>query len=186
MNAIWTETDNELIAQTLGGDNAAFGQLVMRYQQLATGVAYRICGDLAMAEDVAQLTFIRIWEKLGTYRPEGNFKAWLCRIAANLTIDTLRKQKPAADIDDMALADPGHGPERSVVQQERAAAVRAALMRLPTHSRAVLVLREYEGFSYHEIANALDIPLGTVKSRINDARRRLQEELRDLIQQESC
>ncbi|MBN1934398.1 MAG: sigma-70 family RNA polymerase sigma factor [Anaerolineae bacterium] len=153
----------------------------MRYQQIAISVAYRICGDPATAEDVAQLTFIRIWEKLGTYRPDGSFRGWLCRIAANLTVDTLRKQKPTADIDDLALADPGQGPERATVQQERAAAVRAALMRLPTHTRAALVLREYEGFSYHEIADALNVPLGTVKSRINDARRRLQEDLRDLI-----
>jgi len=185
MNVEQVATDNELISCALRGDQAAFGQLVLRYQRIVLGVAYRICGDPVLAQDVAQQTFIRIWEKLGTYRPEGNFRSWLCRIAANLTVDAFRQHKPTVDIDDLSLPDTAQGPERSVLDHERAAVVRAALMRLPVHSRAALVLREYEGLSYQEIAAALGIPLGTVKSRINDARRRLQEELRPLIEQEA-
>lgn len=184
MSAGHAATDNELIAQALRGDHAAFGQLVLRYQRMAIGVAYRICGDPVQAEDIAQQAFIRIWERLGTYRPEGNFRSWLCQITANLTVDAFRQHKPTSDIDDLPLPDPTPGPERAAIQRERAAAVRAALLRLPPHSRAALVLREYEGLSYQEIAEALRIPLGTVKSRINDARRRLQEDLRELIAQE--
>ena len=185
MSKLATQTDDELILSSLGGNNAAFGTLVLRYRKVAIGVAYRICGDAMLAEDVAQLTFIRIWEKMHSFRHGGNFRGWLCRIAANLTIDELRKKKPTADIDALPLADAHHGPEHTALQDERAAAVRRAIMRLPAQSRVALVLREYEGLSYKEIADTLTIPIGTVKSRINDARRRLQIELSELMSQGS-
>jgi RNA polymerase sigma-70 factor (ECF subfamily) len=180
-----TQTDDELILSSLGGNSAAFGALVLRYHKVAIGVAYRICGDAMLAEDVAQLTFIRIWDKLYSFRPDGNFRGWLCRIAANLTIDELRKKKPTVDIDALPLADSSRGPERSALQDERALAVRRAIMNLPAHSRAALVLREYEGLSYQEIADTLAVPIGTVKSRINDARCRLQVELSEFMRQGS-
>jgi RNA polymerase sigma-70 factor (ECF subfamily) len=170
-------SDEELVARSLGGDTEAFGVLVLRYRAVVTGVAYRIAGDAALADDVAQETFIRLWSKLAAFRPEGNLKGWVCRIAANLTIDALRRQKPTTDISQLALAAGGKGPEGAVLSSERATQVRAALMRLPVDSRTVLVLREYEGLSYQEIADALRVPLGTVKSRLNDARRRLKDEL---------
>jgi RNA polymerase sigma-70 factor (ECF subfamily) len=169
--------DRELIAASLSGDRSAFGVLVLRYRQLVLGIAYRMCGDRALAEDIAQETFVRAWEKLDTYRPEGNWRGWICRIASNLTVDTLRRQRPSVDITQVSLPSSGDPPERRALEIERAAAVRAAVLRLPAHVRSALVLREYEGLSYIEIAEALDIPLGTVKSRLNDARRRLAEEL---------
>ena len=175
-------SDEELIALSLRGGttegaSAAFGTLVHRYRKLAISVSYRICGDAALAEDIAQDTFIRVWERLSSYRPGGNFRAWLARIAANMTIDALRRRKPVVDIADLSLAARDPEPESVALSSERAAAVRAALMRLPTQSRTVLVLREYQALSYREIADALDIPLGTVKSRLSDARQRLREEL---------
>jgi RNA polymerase sigma-70 factor (ECF subfamily) len=180
-----TLTDDELILSSLRDDSAAFGSLVLRYRKVAIGVAYRICGDGMLAEDDAQLTFNRIWEKLHSYRPGGNFRGWLCRIAANLTIDELRKKRPSADIDTIPLVDSTQGPERAALLDERAVAVRRAVMKLPTHSRAALVLREYEGLSYKEIADTLSIPIGTVKSRISDARRRLRSELSEFMNQGS-
>jgi RNA polymerase sigma-70 factor (ECF subfamily) len=170
-------SDGELIAESLHGDTAAFGALVLRYRKMVIGVAYRVCGDTALAEDVAQETFIRMWERLSTFRPEGNFRGWICRIASNLTIDALRRQKPTADIDLLPLEATNGRPEAVALRNERADAVRAAIMRLPVQTRMALVLREYEGLSYQEIADGLGIPLGTVKSRLNDARRRLQAEL---------
>ena len=175
-------SDNELIAQSLQkgtGDisSAAFGILVHRYRKLVIAVAYRLCGDAALAEDIAQDAFIRVWDRLADYRPSGNFKAWLVRITTNMTIDVMRKRKPVVDIEDVPLVAPQQGPEASALSNERALAVRAALMRLPVQSRTVLVLREYQGLSYQEIADALDVPLGTVKSRLNEARRRLKAEL---------
>ncbi len=182
MHNVAALSDNELIALSLAenvedGGATAFGTLVLRYRKLVIGVSYRLCGDAALAEDIAQDTFIRVWDKLSSYRPDGNFRAWLVRIAANMTIDALRRKKPVVDIADVPLVAPGQGPEAAVVSHERAAAVRAALMRLPVQSRTVLVLREYQALSYREIANTLDIPLGTVKSRLSDARRRLKIEL---------
>jgi RNA polymerase sigma-70 factor (ECF subfamily) len=172
-----TQSDNELIAHSLRGDMAAFGTLVLRHRQMVVGIAYRVCGDAAMAEDIAQETFIRVWEKLSSYRPGGNFRGWICRIASNLTIDALRRNKPTIDIEKTVLESPGDRPETAALRNERANAVRAAMMRLPVHSRMALVLREYEGLSYREISDGLDIPIGTVKSRLNDARRRLKAEL---------
>jgi RNA polymerase sigma-70 factor (ECF subfamily) len=187
-------SDNELIARSLqrgkpsapsedgrstDGPSAAFGALVLRYRKLVISVAYRLCGDSALAEDIAQDTFIRVWDRLADYRPGGNFRAWLMRIATNMTIDAMRKRKPVVNIEDVSLAASGQGPEAVAVSSERAAVVRAALMRLPMHSRAVVVLREFYALSYKEIAEVLDIPLGTVKSRLNDARRRLKAELAD-------
>ena len=150
---------------------------MLRYHRLAISVAYRICGDTALAEDVAQDAFVRVWTHLSDFRPDGNFKAWLTRITANMTIDAVRRRRPQVDIEDLALEAPGQGPESAAVSSERAEVVRAALMRLPVQSRTILVLREYQSLSYREIADTLDVPLGTVKSRLSDARRRLKVEL---------
>lgn len=169
--------DQELIAGSLTGDRNAYGTLVLRYRALVVSVAYRVCGDRAMAEDVAQETFIRAWEKLDTFRPDGNWRGWICRIATNLTIDALRRQNPSVDITHATAASPDAQPEQRVLEVERTTAVRLAILKLPVHARSALVLREYEGLSYTEIAEVLDIPLGTVKSRLNDARRRLGQEL---------
>lgn len=175
-------TDQELVAQSLcahsaEGASAAFGTLVMRYRNLVISVAYRVCGDPALAEDVAQDAFVRVWSRLSEFRPDGNFKAWLARITTNLAIDAVRRRRPQVDIEDLALEAPEQGPEGAAVSRERVSVVQAALMRLPVDSRTILVLREYQSLSYQEIADVLDVPLGTVKSRLSDARRRLKAEL---------
>jgi RNA polymerase sigma-70 factor (ECF subfamily) len=177
-----TDSDNELIASSLRGDTQAFGVLIHRYRKMVIGVAYRVCGNIELAEDMAQETFIRVWDKLSSFRPEGNFRGWICRIAANLTIDTLRRQKPTVDIEKVVAGSTDDGPERVALKRERAAAVRAAILKLPPQTRTTLVLREYQGFSYQEIADALDVPLGTVKSRLSDARRRLKIELVGILE----
>jgi len=133
-----------LHANSAEGASAAFGKLVMRYHRLAISVAYRVCGDAALAEDVAQDAFVRVWSRLSDFR---------------------------------ALEAPEQGPESAAVSSERTSVVRAALMRLPAQSRTILVLREYQSLSYQEIADLLDVPMGTVKSRLSDARRRLKAEL---------
>ncbi len=177
MESLAPHPDQELIAASLSGDRSAFGALVLRYRELVLSVAYRTCGDRALAEDIAQETFVRAWEKLDTFRLEGNWRGWICRIASNLTVDALRRQKPSVDITLVSPSSPDGQPERQLLETERAGAVRAAILKLPVHVRSALVLREYEGLSYAEIAEALDIPIGTVKSRLNDARRRLSREL---------
>lgn len=169
------KTETDWIACAQAGDKAAYGQLVGQYQRLIISVAYRQGLDLAEAEDVAQETFVRAWLALPKYKPSlGSWRAWLCRIAINLAIDSHRRERPRLDWDE-ALPDPASGPADQAEAESRAALVRRALAQLPPASRAALILHEYGALSYAEIAAALDIPSGTVMSRLSYARRRLRE-----------
>jgi RNA polymerase sigma-70 factor (ECF subfamily) len=169
------ETERTLIAQAQQGDKQAFSELVRRHRQGVISVVYRMCGDMNLAEDVAQDTFIRAWLHLPGYRPRSPFRNWVYRIATNAALDVLRREKETADVDALPLAARGEGPAAVVEQREQAEAVRKAVLALPPASRAALVLREYEGLSYREIADALGVPIGTVMSRLNYARRRVLE-----------
>jgi RNA polymerase sigma-70 factor (ECF subfamily) len=169
------DTEREWIARAQAGDKAAYGHLVQRYQRLVVSVAYRHGLDLAEAEDVAQETFVKAWLALPRYRESaGSLRAWLCRIAINTTRDVHRRERPAQELDEH-MPDSDHNPADQAEAQSKRWAVRRALDQLPAASRAALVLREYEGLSYAEIADALGIPLGTVMSRLNYARSRLRE-----------
>lgn len=171
------ETELELIARSRQGDRHAFGQLVRCHREGVINVVYRMCGDAHLAEDAAQEAFIRAWRHLPRYRPQSPFHNWLYRIATNVALDVLRREREMVDIDDLALADPEPGPEARLAEKERSEQVGRAVLALPPASRTVLVLREYEGLSYREIAEVLDIPMGTVMSRLNYARNRLRETL---------
>lgn len=159
----------QLINKAQQGDRNAFGTLVYKYHLGVVNVVYRICGDLDLAEDTAQDAFIRAWQKLPNYQPRAPFRSWLYRIAVNIAIDILRRQQPSELLEEQYCANEDN-PETLVAEQEQAAQVQRAILTLPQASRVVLVLREYEGLSYQEIANVLDIPLGTVMSRLNYAR----------------
>lgn len=171
--------EKELVVRAQTGDRNAFNELVILHARGVMNVIFRMCGDEQVAEDAAQETFIRAWSHLGSFRPEASLKSWLYRIALNAATDMLRREKRIlpGDVDDFQLTDPEPGPEGVYLQEERATLVQRAVSSLPDASRAVLVLKAYEGLSYHEIANALDIPLGTVMSRLNYARRLLKEKL---------
>jgi RNA polymerase sigma-70 factor (ECF subfamily) len=134
---------------------------------------------MQVAEDAAQETFIQAWLRLPSYRPKSSLRNWLYRIAVNSAIDMLRKEKRIlpGEIEDLNLTDSHPGPESMVASSERTELVQEAVLTLPDASRAVLVLREFEGFSYQEIADALEIPVGTVMSRLNYARKLLREKL---------
>ena len=169
----------ELVTRAQRGERNAFNELVRMYAQGVMNVIYRMCGNAQIAEDAAQETFIQAWLHIPAYRPQTSLRSWLYRIAVNAATDMLRKEKrilPTA-LEDLQLQDPQLGPEALFFQEERTALVRRAIMSLPDASRAVLVLREYEGMSYHEIAEALDIPVGTVMSRLNYARKTLRDKL---------
>jgi RNA polymerase sigma-70 factor, ECF subfamily len=169
----------ELVIRAQGGDRNAFSELVCIHAQGVLNVIFRMCGNTQVAEDAAQETFIRAWSHLGSFRVDSSLRNWLYRIALNTATDMLRKEKRIlpGDVDDFQLADPQLGPEGIYLQEERTALMQAAIQSLPDASRAVLVLKEYEGLSYREIADALDIPIGTVMSRLNYARRVLKEKL---------
>ena len=171
--------ETEIVHRAKNGERNAFSELVCIHAQGVRNVIYRMCGDAQIAEDAAQETFIQAWLHLSSYRPQTSLRNWLYRIAINAALDMLRKEKrilPNA-LEDLQLSDPLPGPETVFSQGERTALVQKAVLSLPDASRAVLVLREYEGMSYHEIADALDIPVGTVMSRLNYARKLLKEKL---------
>jgi len=174
------------------GDKAAFGQIVRRYHRLVVSVAWRLSGDPELANDVAQETFLAAWLGLPSFRPEGDasLRAWLCRIAHNRAVDALRSRRPQVSFDRLTLvseSDRGGLPVVDSVEVQRAEtrpAVQAAVLALPDDLRAVIVLREFEGLSYAEIAAALAIPPGTVMSRLHTARRRLAVALAPLVTME--
>jgi RNA polymerase sigma-70 factor (ECF subfamily) len=169
--------ERDLIAQAQQGDRRAFGELVRCHRDGVVNVVYRMCGDANLAEDAAQEAFIRAWKHLPSYRPRSPFRNWVYRIANNAAVDVLRRRRETVDADALPLASSGAGPEATMVSKERSMRVKEAVSNLPEASRAVLVLREYEGLSYKEIADTLSIPIGTVMSRLNYARNRLRESL---------
>ena len=179
MAIVLTADETELVTQAQTGDRNAFSDLIRLHAQGVRNVIYRMCGDAQLAEDAAQETFIRAWQNLSSYRPQTSLRNWLYRIAVNAATDLLRKEKRIMpdDIDDLHLTDGQLGPEAMASQQERTAMVQKAILSLPDASRAVLVLREYEELSYQEISSTLDIPLGTVMSRLNYARKLLKTKL---------
>jgi RNA polymerase sigma-70 factor (ECF subfamily) len=181
--AIIAVDETQLITQAQRGDRSAFSELVCIHAQAVTNVIYRMCGDTQIAEDSAQETFIQAWLHLSSYRPQTPLRNWLYRIAVNAATDILRKEKRILpdDIENLPLRDSHLGPEAILSQTERTALIQKAILSLPDASRAVLVLREYEEMSYHEIANTLDIPVGTVMSRLNYARKILKEKLEQTL-----
>lgn len=172
-----TETELELITQAQRGDRRAFGELVRRHRKGVINVIYRMCGETNLAEDAAQEAFISAWQHLPSYRPRSPFRNWVYRIATNAALDALRRERETVDVDTLSLATADRGPEARLEGKERGERVRRAVLELPPASRAVLILREYEGLSYREIADTLNIPIGTVMSRLNYARNRLRESL---------
>jgi RNA polymerase sigma-70 factor (ECF subfamily) len=177
------QTTDQLVCQAQAGDRDAFGELVLQHRSGVINVVYRMCGDPALAEDAAQMAFIRAWQHLGDYHPVTSFKSWLYRIAVNVALDELRRTRPVEDIDRLEVASGAQGMQASLEQRERQAVVQKAVQGLPPAARAVLVLREYAGLSYHEISEALEIPAGTVMSRLNYARKCLITSLKPQLEE---
>lgn len=179
MNHVQPVLEADLLDRSRRGDQAAYGELVKRYYRLVVTVAARtgMAGD--GAEDVAQETFLRAWRQLPGFRPQGDhsFRAWLCRICHNLAIDALRRSRPQSELDEGLAGHGADNPAARYLREEQAAEVRALVEQLPEACRIVLVLREYEGLTYGEIAHALNIPPGTVMSRLNYARTALRKAL---------
>jgi RNA polymerase sigma-70 factor (ECF subfamily) len=170
---------NELdwIARAQQGDRQAFGELVELHRHGVISVVYRMCGDPQLAEEAAQEAFIRAWQNIQRYDSRFLFRNWLYRIALNLALDVLRREPATVNLMTEPLASNAESPEASFERKERAEQVRQAVLGLPPASRAALILREYEGMTYQEIAEALDIPMGTVMSRLNYARSQVRQAL---------
>lgn len=170
------ETETAMTTKAQQGDRDAFTELVRSHYTGVVYVVYRMCGDPRLAEDAAQETFIKAWLNLSAFRAGTSMRSWLYRIGINAALDALRREHGAgASLESTWLADPAAGPEAELLKRERSAAVQQAILSLTEANRAILVLREYGGLSYAEIAATLDIPAGTAMSRLNYARTRLRE-----------
>lgn len=173
-------SDRDLIICARRGDADradAFGELVTRYQTGVFNVCYRILHERGEAEDMAQETFMRVYDRLNTFDIEREFGPWVRRIAANLCLNHLELRKVTVQFDEERDADQSRRPEAVTEARERTERVRDALASLPPHYRVVVELRHYQDMSYDEIANELDIPLSDVKSHLFRARKLLAEKL---------
>ncbi len=171
------DQETDLIYRAQQGDRDAFGDLVSLHHHGVISVVYRMCGEMHIAEDAAQNAFLRAWQNLPNYQPSASFRSWLYRIAINAALDMLRREKPVVNIENTVISQ-SFKAEGQLVKDEQSQLVKKAVLNLPETSRTVLILREYEELSYKEISETLDIPLGTVMSRLNYARKSLANALR--------
>lgn len=170
-------SDRDLILQARRGETEAFGELVTRYQTSVFNVCYRILHERGEAEDLAQESFIRAYNRIHTFDIEREFGPWIRRVAANLCLNHLESQKVTTELDDERDADSAQLPEAVQEVSERSEQIRSALASLPANYRIVVELRHYQEMSYDEIANELNIPLSDVKSHLFRARKLLVEKL---------
>ena len=180
--------DQQLIANCLAGDSAAFGDLVRRYQDRLYNTVYRLVDNAEDALDVVQEAFLNAYQSLESFKGDALFFTWLYRIAVNTAISLKRKKRVLARIanrnGDMVVepADPSESnrPGHALEQAEEEHKLHRALARLSAEHRAVLVMKELEGQKYEEMAGALRVSIGTIRSRLHRARL----ELRELLRQE--
>lgn len=188
--------ESDIIRRARQGDSDAFRRLVEAYQTQVYRIALRMCGEAA-ADDVTQEAFLAAWRALPAFRGTCLFSTWLYRLATNAAIDWLRREKRhrgADDVTELELPDGAPSPQEQAEQTETQEAVRRALAQLSPEHRQVLVLRYMQELDYNEIAAALDISEGTVKSRINRAKAHLKEILTagnlsaagSVLQSEAC
>lgn len=182
-------SDEELMEEVVHGSQDAFAVIVSRYQNRVINIVARLISDRERAQEIAQETFLRVFLHRERYRPSGKFSTWLYTIAMNLGKNEIRRrvrQRGVISLDKLLeaagdsggfIADPGPGPERLYRRRDVEAKVTEAVARLPRKFREVILLRDIQQLSYEEIADVLQIPGGTVRSRINRARLALKEAL---------
>lgn len=181
-----TSTDEELVARSVGGDADSFNELILRWERSIYALAYRTIGREEDARDVCQETFLRAFRALPGFRGHAKFSSWLYRIALNLCRDWVRRERRAAivqppeDVDLMdlaAAAAPSESVEDLVARHDQARAVSRAMALLTEEQRTAIVLKEYHGLTFQEIADLLDCPLSTVKTRTYQGLAVLRREL---------
>jgi RNA polymerase sigma-70 factor (ECF subfamily) len=170
-------TDADLLGRVAAGDGASFVQLTVSLDPMLRRVIVRLGLSETETEDSIQETLIRIWRAAAGFRCQSKVSTWACRIAINQGLATIRSRRPSPDPERVELAN----PERSFELHHQAELVRRAVTALPPPLRTVAVLRAYEDLSYRSIAEILDIPVGTVMSRLHAARKRLRADLGPML-----
>ncbi|MGN6546562.1 MAG: RNA polymerase sigma factor [Aureliella sp.] len=181
-----TEED-ELIRQALEGRSEAYGQLVERYQDRLYNAMLHVVGSPDEAEDVVQDSFVQAYIKLNTFQGNSRFFTWLYRIAFNNALSRRRRRRADMSIEQSRETSGGEpedrneAPDEPMLRDERIAVVKAAMDRLTEEHRTILVLREMQDMAYEDIAEVLDINIGTVRSRLSRARNQLHEFLKKMM-----
>ena len=181
--------EQKLIERASGGDPSAFNRLMAEHERKMYAVALRMCGNREDAQDCLQEAMLRIYRSISSFKGQSSFGTWVYRITMNTCLDELRrkKNKAAASLD--SLVDAGWSPtdesdtpekhsERKALRRELSGAIRE----LPEDMRSAVVLRDIHGYSYDEIAQVLDVNVGTVKSRISRAREKLRGKLQEITE----
>jgi RNA polymerase sigma-70 factor, ECF subfamily len=190
--------DLTLVQRVRSGDQRAFKQLVERYQRKVYAVAYGMLKDKEEARDVAQEAFVKVYKYLDHFKGDASFYTWLYRITANICIDQMRKKGTArgdsVEFDETVATDTseanlgalgsklGTNPQKAMLRKELADKINAALQEVPEKHREILLMREIEGMSYEDLARVLEIPKGTVMSRLFHARLKVQKILNEYLE----
>jgi RNA polymerase sigma-70 factor (ECF subfamily) len=181
-----TATDEELVARSQGGDVESFNQLIVRWERPIYALAYRVIGREEDARDVCQDTFLRAYRALPGFKGQAKFSSWLYRIALNLCRDWIRRQRRAPvsqmpeDVDAIELAadtGPSESIEDLVARRELSAIVEQAMTQLSEEQRTAIILKEYHGMTFQEIADLQGCPLSTVKTRLYQGLAQLRRHL---------
>jgi RNA polymerase sigma-70 factor, ECF subfamily len=188
-------SDHELVARAQQGSEKAYRELLGRYQRPVFSIIYRMIRDREQAEDLAQETFVRVFNHIDRYDPRYKFSSWIFKIATNLTIDWIRrKELNTVSIDgsrnavtaeqieatSITIASPDENPEELLEAKQLGEEIEEAIGKLRPEYRAAILLRHVEGREYQEIAEILSLPLGTVKTYIHRGRNELREQLQHL------
>ena len=179
--------DAQLIQEALAGKTAAFGQLVQKYQDRLYNTMVHVVGSVEDSRDIVQDAFVQAFLKLETFRQTSAFYTWLYRIAFNAAATRYRQRRPVASVERLHEAsgeepvDGRAGPVECAEQEERRRQVQQAIATLSEEYRAILVLREIDGCCYETIAEVLELPVGTVRSRLHRARLQLREGLKEVL-----
>lgn len=186
------DLDQDLVRRVQQGDKSAFDLLVIKYQHKIVHLVNRYVKDPSEAQDVAQDTFIKAYKALGEFRGESAFYTWLYRIAINTAKNYLLSRsrrhsdyevdmQDAEQIENAPQLKDIETPENHLMNDQIVQVIKAAIEKLPEEMRIAIMLREFEGMSYEEIAEAMDCPIGTVRSRIFRAREAIDEQLNPLL-----
>jgi RNA polymerase sigma-70 factor, ECF subfamily len=187
-SGVMTWTDEELVARSRTGDMDSFNQLILRWERPIYALAYRVIGQEEDARDVAQETFLRAFRALPGFKGQAKFSSWIYRIALNLCRDWIRRKKrtPVSqlpeDVDLSELAaeqEPSESVEDLVARRELSALVEEAMALLPEEQRTAVILKEYHGMTFQEIADLQGCPLSTVKTRLYQGLSVLRKQLKD-------